>query len=329
MQRFKRILAVVDSGQSPDAALERAVSLAQNNQATLNVVIVAPRLTVGIGMPDGGPISAELQEAAIADSQKRLDEAVSPYRSRIVIDAKVLMGTAFLEIIREVLQYGYDLLIKTPEDPAWLDRLFGSDDMHLLRKCPCPVWLVKQSQSKPYRRILASVDIDADHPSADLATRHKLNIKILELAASLALSDFAELHVAHAWAAIGESAMRGAFLHRPDAEVIGYVERVRQQHDQGLADLLNEVVKTQDADVLRYLKPKKHLLKGQARKEIPMLAKSLKADLVVMGTVARTGVAGLFIGNTAEAILEQMDCSVLAVKPEGFETPVSLEDRHD
>jgi nucleotide-binding universal stress UspA family protein len=48
-----------------------------------------------------------------------------------------------------------------------------------------------------------------------------------------------------------------------------------------------------------------------------------------MGTVARTGVAGLFIGNTAEAILEQIECSVLAVKPEGFETPVSLEDRHD
>jgi len=68
---------------------------------------------------------------------------------------------------------------------------------------------------------------------------------------------------------------------------------------------------------------------GQAQKEIPRLAKSLEADLVVMGTVARTGVAGLFIGNTAEAILEQIECSVLAVKPEGFETPVSLEDRHD
>jgi nucleotide-binding universal stress UspA family protein len=48
-----------------------------------------------------------------------------------------------------------------------------------------------------------------------------------------------------------------------------------------------------------------------------------------MGTVARIGVAGLFIANTAEAILEQIECSVLAVKPEGFETPVSLEDCHD
>jgi nucleotide-binding universal stress UspA family protein len=48
-----------------------------------------------------------------------------------------------------------------------------------------------------------------------------------------------------------------------------------------------------------------------------------------MGTVARTSIPGFFIGNTAEAILEQIDCSVLAVKPDGFETPVSSEDRHD
>jgi nucleotide-binding universal stress UspA family protein len=329
MKRFRKILAVVEPRQSPEAALERAVSLAQNNQATLTVVTVAPKVTAGIGMPDGGPISAELQEAAIADSQKRLLAAVSPFRSRIAVNTKVLMGTAFLEIIREVLRRGHDLVVKAPEEPAWLDRLFGSDDMHLLRKCPCPVWLVKHPQSKPYRRILASVDVDADHPPVDLAIRNKLNTKILELAVSLALSDFAELHVAHAWTAIGENAMRGAFLHRPDTEVAGYVDQVRQQHARGLDDLINNVIKSRDEDVLRYLDPETHLVKGQAQKEIPRLARSLKADLVVMGTVARTGVAGLFIGNTAESILEQIECSVLAVKPEGFETPVCLPDFQD
>jgi universal stress protein E len=96
-----------------------------------------------------------------------------------------------------------------------------------------------------------------------------------------------------------------------------------------LDDRLSDVVKRRNEDGLRYLSPKRHLVKGQARKEIPRLARGLKADLVVLGTVARIGVAGLFIGNTAEAILEQIECSVLAVKPEGFETPVSLEDRHD
>ena len=59
---------------------------------------------------------------------------------------------------------------------------------------------------------------------------------------------------------------------------------------------------------------------------IPRLASKLQADLIVMGTVARTGIPGLFIGNTAETILGRVECSVLAVKPPGFVTPVKLED---
>jgi nucleotide-binding universal stress UspA family protein len=54
-------------------------------------------------------------------------------------------------------------------------------------------------------------------------------------------------------------------------------------------------------------------------------AAGLSADLVVMGTVARTGISGLIIGNTAEAILDQLMCSVLAVKPPGFTSPVKLD----
>jgi len=58
---------------------------------------------------------------------------------------------------------------------------------------------------------------------------------------------------------------------------------------------------------------------------IAPLAAELWADLVVMGTVARTGISGLIIGNTAEAILDQLTCSVLAIKPPGVKTPVKIE----
>jgi nucleotide-binding universal stress UspA family protein len=57
---------------------------------------------------------------------------------------------------------------------------------------------------------------------------------------------------------------------------------------------------------------------------VPESARESQADLVVMGTVGRTGISGLFIGNTAEAILEQVRCSVLAIKPLGFVSPVKL-----
>ena len=73
-----------------------------------------------------------------------------------------------------------------------------------------------------------------------------------------------------------------------------------------------------------YLKPQTHLVRGWARKEIPVLAKRIEAEVVVMGTVARTGVPGFIVGNTAESILNQIDCCVLALKPPGFVSPVTL-----
>ncbi|WP_432648854.1 universal stress protein [Methylomarinum roseum] len=44
-----------------------------------------------------------------------------------------------------------------------------------------------------------------------------------------------------------------------------------------------------------------------------------------MGTLGQTGISGFLIGNTAEAILDQLQCSVLAIKPPGFRSPVTIE----
>jgi len=67
-----------------------------------------------------------------------------------------------------------------------------------------------------------------------------------------------------------------------------------------------------------------HVLSGDPREVLPRLASRLRIGLIVMGTVARTGLPGLFMGNTAETILQSVGCSVLAVKPEGFVAPVKL-----
>jgi len=75
---------------------------------------------------------------------------------------------------------------------------------------------------------------------------------------------------------------------------------------------------------LKGITPKVHLVKGNPGSVIPQLAKKQGVDLVVMGTVARTGIEGFFIGNTAEKILRLIDCSVLTVKPKGFKSPVKV-----
>ena len=327
MKRFKNILCMVEPGKECNPVVERAVILAENNQANLSVISVAPSARAGIGMPEGGPISADLQATIVNNHKQELENLVEPYRLRIKIETRVLIGIPFLEIIREVLRNAHDLVIKCPESLDWLDRLFSSGDKHLLRKCPCPVWMVRSQTGESFDRILAAVDVDDSYSSNELKTRQALNEMVMELAGSLAVSEFAELHVAHAWAALGESALRhGAFMQRPENEVNTYVDQTRRHHTQLLDTFIKKVSANLGEDAAEYIKPRLHMPKGSARKVIPELVKELQVDCIVMGTVARTGVPGLFMGNTAETILDQLECSVLAIKPPGFATPVTLEE---
>ena len=328
MKRFKNILYVLEAMETCKPALERAITLAETNQANLTVVDVVEHVAAGIETNEmGSSTYADLQSALVSASEHALEALVDPYRTRLPIQTKVLMGTPFLEIIREVLRNGRDLVIKPPETPNWLDRLLGCADMNLLRNCPCPVLIDKSAALKSYKLILAAVDIeDSSYPPAELKTRHALNLQVFEMASSLALSDFAELHIVHAWHAIGESAMRGGFMHRPEEEILAYVEQIRRHQSTNLDTFMCEVASNLGQETMDYLKPQTHLVKGWAREVIPALANQIEADLIVMGSVARTGVPGFIVGNTAERILNQINCSVLAIKPPGFTTPVTVED---
>jgi universal stress protein E len=326
MKRFNNILCVMGAQAAGKSALERAVALAENNQAELTVVDVIPRVPAGIGMPDGGPISRDLRAAMVQEHEARIVSLIEPFRKRLDVKHGVLTGASFLEIIRAVLRNGHDLVVKCPESPDWLGRLFSGDDMHLLRKCPCPVWMVKPEVKESYQRVLAAVDVDDTYPSAELEARRALNGMVMEIAGALAVSEFAELHVVNAWQAVGENTLRhSAFIRTPEDEVNAYVEQVRRHQTQRLDELMRETGAKLGSDAMDYINPQLHLLKGSACKEIPALAKQLQVDCIVMGTVARTGIRGFIMGNTAETILEQIDCSVLAIKPPGFVTPGELE----
>ena len=65
-----------------------------------------------------------------------------------------------------------------------------------------------------------------------------------------------------------------------------------------------------------------HLIKGSATESINKVASSIEADIIVMGTLGRTGIPGFFMGSTAEEVLQSTNASVLAVKPPGFISPV-------
>ncbi len=319
MKHFQNILYVSQASVEQGSALARAVSLAENNQADLTVIDVIPQLSAGIGLPPGGPISADLQARAEAERRQALEALVAPYRGRLTIRLDVLAGQTFLETIRAVIRNAHDLVVKPAENPDFLERLFGSDDMHLLRKCPCPVWLMKPAEKANYQRIVAAVDFEPDVPEPP---EQGPNAEILELASSLAISDFAELHLVHAWDAPAEMLLR-SWSDNPDEAVSHYVEAERSRHRMGMDAIQRRLRERIGWEAYEYLSPSYHLVEGAAKRVIPQTAERVGADLVVMGTLGRTGVTGFFIGNTAEAILEQLRCSVLAVKPPGFVSPVT------
>ena len=318
MNGFKNILYVSESTVAQEASIMRAVSLAENNQADLTVIDVVAAVTAGIGKSSGDSILNELQSATVNERREKLEALIDPYTKRLNIRLDVLIGRTFLEVIRAVLRNNHDLLIKPAENPSFIERMFGSDDMQLLRNCPCPMWLTRADEKSKYQNILAAVDFDPDMPDA---TEQDLNQQILGLSGSLAFSDFAALHVVHVWDAPGESMIR-MWANNPKVASMDYVEGVRSGHEVAYNRLRQQLMERVGKEASNYLSPEFHLRRGAAATVIPETARQVHADLVVMGTVARTGIAGLLIGNTAEAVLEQLQCSVLAVKPPGFVSPV-------
>lgn len=325
MKRFKNILCVLESEEDCHPILERAITLAETNQAILTIVTVVPHITVDFNLFKDDP-DIDLQTIMENEKKEKLDSLVKSFLHKIKIETRTLSGVPFLEIIYDVLRNGHDLVIKMPEIADWLDHLFGSNDMHLLRKCPCPVWLIKPDSPKSYHNILAAVDLDSDDTEQLEASQKALNLQILQMASSLAVNDFSQLHVVHVWDAPAESLMHSPFIKMTKEEIDDYANRVKDQQEEKLNTFLHDAIDSQVGNMLDYLKPNIHLIKGLASQSIPQLAKKIEADIIVMGTVARTGIPGFIMGNTAETILNKIHCSVLAIKPPEFITPVKLEE---
>ena len=184
---------------------------------------------------------------------------------------------------------------------------------------PRPVWIIKSTEQKHYRRILAAVDQDPEDAVKDV-----LNRQILEMSTSLALAEGSELHIVHVWQLLAESLLRSPRTGVSEAEVDAAVAEEASKRKRWLDNLVNTYGTKADKDAVDYLEPQLHVIKGGAKHIVPATARELDVDLIVMGTVARTGIAGFFMGNTAESILTQLDCSVLTVKPPGFISPVTV-----
>ena len=353
MKWFKNILVAVDPKSGSEALIKRAVTVGQRNQARLTVVVVIKKATMPLRaeppvvakepminiieeFPGDTPVPVtskspedfqeripvtieefplDVQEYIIQEEKHDLEQIVASIRQAgVQVSSKLLSGSPFVEIIREVLRGGYDLVMITAESRGGLkEALFGRTTMHLMRKCPCPVWVMNPAQPKHYSHILAAVD-----PTPFYEQRNALNIQIMDLATTLAHRERCELLIIHTWSFTLESHVQSGRIKVPQSKMDEWGRGLRDTHRRSLGELL------QLYD-LENLKHQVYMLKGEAGNLIPALAAEKEVELIVMGTLSRTGISGLLIGNTAEKVLRQVDCSVLTVKPEGFITPVKLD----
>ena len=312
MKRFKNILCYVGGSADHTPGLERAAELARRNSARLTLIDVLAESTEGPWLIIPG--KADLEKMVVSSRLQDLEDMASVLRQDgLEVDLVVTTGNPFVELIRQVVKDQHDIVIKTAQGlENRLGGLLGTTALHLMRKCPCPVWVVKPPTGETFGRVLAAVDPKPDQPGED-----PLSIKVLELASSVAAASGATLHIVHAWWLHAEAMLRSRRINLPPAEIDGLLREVRGSAEKALDELVARLDLSQvDFEV--------HIVKGQPYEVISRLA--AQSDLAVMGTLSRGGIDGLLIGNTAERILRSVDCSVLAVKPEGFRTPLRFDD---
>jgi universal stress protein E len=309
---FKNVVIVCNPRTRDGDLIQRAIMLLKDSQAQLTVIDVVKNLPEDIyAFADGNKVR-QLQESALLQRKTQLQSFLKPFKSRLRdINVKVMTGDASMEIVKEVVENGRDLVMLTTERQGPIgDRVLGVLSLHLIRRCPCPVWVVKPTGRSRYRSILAAVDF------GDAGETASLNIKIIESALSIARQDKCGLHVLHACDFYLESLLKAHPLI-PNAEVERIAHEVWKKHREDFNKLL-------DGFDLKGIKVERHFVKGDAGDLIIDLANRDDMDLVVIGTVNRINRSGICIGSTAERVSYQVDASLLAIKPESFVSPIEV-----
>ncbi len=297
MTNFKNILVLWSPLPEGMKAVKIALGLAKASQGKVTVLRVIPWHGSGA---QGGPPELALRFRLVHEAWSELRRQLECFaKEGVLLKAKTVVGNETGSMIAEVLRCKHDLVIIFNEGHS------RASVVKLMRECPAPVWMLKNH--KHLKKILAAVDLNISDP-----TQVVLNQRILESAGALARFGKSELHVLHVcdvWGSVR------ALL--PSSDHKKFVKQAKA----GKRLELEAFLKAQD-----FTKYRMHIHEGNAQQMIPIVAARLGIDVIVMGNAARTGIASMLIGNTAEKILEQVRGSVFALK-HGELSPAASEGR--
>jgi nucleotide-binding universal stress UspA family protein len=251
----------------------------------------------------------KVEQIAGDDFRQRLDRFASdPEWQDVEVTPVTDPHKDFVEVIQQVLRHRHDLVVLTDRLENGVDQLA----MRLIRKCPCPVWVIRQNHTGEFRRIIGAVDLEEKSDES-----LELNRKIIEITHSLAQRENGEAHYLHAWRLEFETMMNSPRMNVKPEELAEIKQTIRNEREKAFGSLMKECNIFPAADKI-------HLVEGSTAETLDRLKDRLHIDVLVMGSVARTGIPGFILGNMAEKILSQINCTVLTVKPDGFITPITL-----
>lgn len=189
---------------------------------------------------------------------------------------------------------GCGLVIKQHQPDSPLKRaLLTPEDWKLLRYCPCPVLMVKTEAPWTGGNVLAAVDVgnaDSEH--------RRLHSSIVNHGFQIAQLAEGTLHVISAHPSAMLSAADPAFQLK---------ETIEARYRNACQQFQAEFHITDD---------RMHIKEGPADALVPHVCHQLQAVVTVIGSVARTGLSGALMGNTAEVVLDALESDVLVLKPD-------------
>jgi universal stress protein E len=308
-QRARPILVAVQTPErSARALLRKAASLAKLYGAPLRIVHV-------LAIPQGAlaRAGATVRQAAQADLQgrtARLEKlaTVAELRGLDVTTAVRCDYPVQDALVREALDCHARMLIAESHGHGRVARLLLSNiDWELIRNCPCPLWLSKSERFDRRAPVIAAVD-----PMHAHAKPAMLDDIIVAHAVEVAGDAPGKVIPCHAY-----DFPEAAIIDTPEAYWFAMSEEDQLTYKKNLEGAFDRLLKkraipSENTDIVR----------GDPAFQLPRLVKKHGAAVVVMGAVSRRGLKRVFIGNTAERVIDRLGCDVLIVKPRGFKSPV-------
>ncbi|PLR30304.1 universal stress protein UspE [Chimaeribacter coloradensis] len=311
MANYQHLLVAIDPNQDDQPALRRAVYLVQHNggriKAFLSIYDFSYEMTTLLS-PDE---RTAMRQGVISQRAAWISEQCRHYiDAGVPIEIKVVWHNRPYEaIIQEVLAEKHDLVLKMTHQHDRLESvIFTPTDWNLLRKCPCPVWMVKDQPWPEGGKALVAVNLSSEEPYHD-----PLNLKLVSETLALAQNvNQTEVHLVGAYPVTPINIA----IELPDFDPTVYNDAIRGQHLLAMKSLRQKFGLGEE---------RTHVEKGLPEEVIPDLAEHLQAGVVVLGTIGRTGISAAFIGNTTEHVIDHLKCDLLALKPDDFVCPLEAE----